>query len=98
MHLECSYVLQIKLVRRAAKEAAELGDCMHIRPLSRRRKIADRHVLDHASQRAYLGHRGGLPFQGWGEAPKPWQTERPRTLRYRRTNLHGSGLVQSRRV
>jgi hypothetical protein len=77
MHLERSHVLQIKLVRRAAKESAELGDGMYIRSLSRRRQIAHRHVLDHAAtQRAHLSHRG-LPFQGWGQAPKPWQTKRP---------------------
>ena len=77
MNLKGPDVLQIKLVRRTAKEAAKLGDGMHIRSLGRRRQIADRHVLDHApTQRAHLGHRG-LPFQGWGEAPKPWQTERP---------------------
>ncbi len=76
MNLKGPDVLQTKLVRRAAEEAAELGNRMHIRSLGRRRQIADCHILDHApTQRAHLGHRG-LPFQGWGEAPKPWQTER----------------------
>src|ERR1043166_7459267 len=96
MHLECSYVLQIKRVRRAAKEAAELGDCMHIRSLSRRRKIADRHVLDHAaSQRAHLGHRG-LPFQGWGESTQTLADRTPpdSPLPYN-TPARVSGLVQS---
>jgi hypothetical protein len=39
---------------------------------------------------------GGLPFQGWGEAPKPWQTERlERSATTERTS-RASGLVQSR--
>jgi excisionase family DNA binding protein len=58
MNLEGPDVLQIELVRRAAKEAAQLGNGMHIRTLCRRRQIADCHVLDHATtQRPHLGHR-----------------------------------------
>jgi hypothetical protein len=39
---------------------------------------------------------GGLPFQGWGEAPKPWQTSQPTHAKGSR-NYRASGLVQSKK-
>ena len=39
---------------------------------------------------------GGLPFQGWGEAPKPWQTARPEPSATAERTSRVSGLVQSR--
>ena len=38
---------------------------------------------------------GGLPFQGWGEAPKPWQTARPEPSATAERTSRVSGLVQS---
>ena len=56
--LERPHVLQAEPVRRPAEEAAELRDRVNVGSLSRRRQIADRHVLDHAAaQRAQIGHR-----------------------------------------
>jgi hypothetical protein len=56
--LESTDILQIELLRRAAKETGKLRNRMDIRSLSGRRQIADCHVVDHTpAQRAHLGHR-----------------------------------------
>ncbi len=65
MNLKGPEVLQIKLIGRAAKEAAELGDGMHIRSLRRRRQVADGHVLDYSPTQGLISVIGGLPIQGW---------------------------------
>src|SRR5215472_3627155 len=95
MNLKGPNVLQIELVRRTAKGAAELGDGVHIRTLCRRRQILDCHILNHApTQWAHLGHRE-LPFPGWGEAPEPWQTEQPELSSTAHHFSRVSRLVQS---
>ena len=38
---------------------------------------------------------GGLPFQGWGEAPEPWQTEQLELSATAPGFSRVSGLVQS---
>jgi hypothetical protein len=59
----------------AAEMPAKLGDGADVGSLRRRRQIADRHVLDHASaQRAHRGHRvtsclrGGMQHPGSSQA------------------------------
>ena len=65
VHLKGTHVLQVKPLRRAFEELAELGNRIDIRSLRCRREIADRHVLDHAAaQWADLGHRRLLPGLG----------------------------------
>jgi hypothetical protein len=57
LDLERADVLEAEAVRRATEIAAELRDGVDVRSLGRRRQIADRHVLDHATtQRAQLSH------------------------------------------
>jgi hypothetical protein len=62
MNLKGAHILQAKAIRRAAKISAELRNGVDVGSLCRRRQIADRHVLDHATtQRAHLGHMGSTP-------------------------------------
>ena len=57
MHLKGADILQSQLIWGTSKISAELRDAMDVGSLGRRREIADRHVLDHATaQRADLGH------------------------------------------
>lgn len=59
MHLEGADVFQAKPLRGSAEVAGKLRHRAHVGSLRRRRQIADRHVLDHASaKRAQLGHLG----------------------------------------
>src|SRR5437870_5771817 len=54
---------------------AELGDCIEVGLLRRRRQIADHHVVDHApAQRADLGHRKLLSNEGV-QQPNPLRQE-----------------------
>jgi hypothetical protein len=75
MNLESADVFKIEPVGRAAEEAAELGDGVHLRSLSRRRQITDRHVLDHAAAQRAIG---SLPAQVGVQHPEPSQTALPR--------------------
>ena len=57
MNLKRADILQPQTLRGSIKISAELRNRVDVGSLGRRRKIADRHVLDHATpQRADLGH------------------------------------------
>jgi hypothetical protein len=69
-HLERTHVLQTEPVRRTAKMAAELRHPMQIGSLFGWRKIAQRHVVDHASaqgahRRLDFGHREAPDGKAW---------------------------------
>src|SRR5580700_10373135 len=66
MNLERMDIFQAKAIGRATKIAAELRYCAEVRLLRRRRKIADRHVLDHAAaKKADLSHRKTSCLKSW---------------------------------
>ena len=57
MNLKGADILEPQTVRGSIKISAELRNRVDVGSLGRRRKIADRHILDHATtQRADLGH------------------------------------------
>ncbi|CUW37152.1 protein of unknown function [Magnetospirillum sp. XM-1] len=93
MDLPRAHVFKVEPIRRSIEEAAELRNRMKVGSLRRRRKIADRHVLDHAAtQRAQFGHRGPPVCRGGRGKPtfSDRSLRRPLRLQYR-----ASGFVQS---
>jgi hypothetical protein len=93
MHLKRAHVFQSKTVWRTPEIARELRHRMQIRSLRRWRKIADRHVIDHApAQRAYLCHRH-LLFKGWLKQPNP--SNQKRIMQIPHSKCRASGFVQS---
>ncbi|GAC1340118.1 MAG: hypothetical protein NVSMB26_28110 [Beijerinckiaceae bacterium] len=77
LDLEGADVLKAETVRRATEMATELRNCVDVGSLGRRRQIADRHVLDHATtQRAQLGHLK-LLSERWAATPTIISDRRP---------------------
>src|ERR1700674_3435123 len=75
MNLKGAHVFQAEAIRRASKISAELRDGVDVGSLCRRRQIADRHVLDHATtQRAHLGHLETSCLRGGLQHPRSFQT------------------------
>jgi hypothetical protein len=65
MHLESADIFQPQTIRGTTEISAELRNGVDVGLMGRRRKIADRHVLDHATtQRADLGHLNFLSEMG----------------------------------
>ncbi|MGZ2386074.1 hypothetical protein ACVIDN_007498 [Rhizobium brockwellii] len=90
---ERAQVFQSKAVWRTPEIARELGHRMQIRSLRCWRKIADRHVIDHApAQRAYLCHRH-LLFKGWAKTAQSFKSEAHHAIP--RSKCRDSGFVQS---
>src|SRR6478735_10187657 len=61
MKLIAAHIFEARGIGRAAEESGEVLDPLHVVMLGLRRKLADRHVFDHAlPQRAYglIGHGG----------------------------------------
>jgi hypothetical protein len=70
MNLEGMNLVQAEAIRRPVEMPAELRNRMEIGSLGRRREIADRHVLDHATaQRADRGHLKTSCLKGWALTP-----------------------------
>ena len=93
LDLEGAYVFQSEAIWRVTEITAELRNGVDVGSLGRRRQIADRHVLDHATtQRARLGHLK-LLSEGVGcNTHDPLRQE----ITSRQTRLsRASGFVQS---
>jgi len=70
VNLEGMDLLKAQVIRRPAEMPAKLRNRVEIGLLRRRRQIADRHVLDHATaQRAHRGHLETSCLKGWACAP-----------------------------
>src|ERR1019366_7389765 len=93
VNLESADVFQFQLIRRSAKIPAELQNRADVGLLRRWRKIADCHVLNHATaKRAHLGHLITSWLSGGLQHPHPLRQE---ALRATSPSRRGSGFVQS---
>src|SRR6202044_1754787 len=78
LDLEGAYVFQSEAIWRVAEITAELRNGVDVGSLGRRRQIADRHVLGHATtQRARLGHLKLLSEGGGLQHPRSSATGDP---------------------
>src|SRR4029077_4746170 len=83
MKLIAAHVFEARGIGRAAEESGEVLDPLHVVMLGLRRKLADRHVFDHAlPQRAYglIGH-GGCSCLDEGCEPLISRQDAPRRYR-----------------
>src|SRR4051794_19184367 len=82
MQLVAAHVLETRRIRGSSEKRREVLDPLHVVMLGLRRKLADRHVFDHAlPQRAYglVGH-GDAPALSEVVEPLDLKTGRPVTL------------------
>src|SRR6476620_12292001 len=99
MKLIAAHIFEARGIGRAAEESGEVLDPLHVVMLGLRRKLADRHVFDHAPPqraRGLVGH-GDAPVLG--EGCEPLISRQDASLRYPLSRAAGrrayraSGLV-----